>query len=106
MTGVKITEKVFQTRVLDLARLYRLAVYHTYDSRRSNPGFPDLVVVGHHQVLYAELKTETGRMSPHQILWQRRLQAAGCEYHLWRPSDYDTIHDRFKAMAHPHREQI
>ena len=39
-----VTEKAFQTAVVELAELCGWKVYHTYDSRRSAPGFPDLVL--------------------------------------------------------------
>jgi hypothetical protein len=35
-----MSEKAFQAKVLQLARLNGWAWYHPYDSRRSNPGFP------------------------------------------------------------------
>jgi hypothetical protein len=52
------TEKQFQGAVVELCRLRGYLTYHTHDSRRSDPGFPDLVIVGHGRVLYRELKRE------------------------------------------------
>ena len=40
--NLKETEKGFQAAVVELARLRGWLVYHTYDSRRSAKGFPDL----------------------------------------------------------------
>lgn len=75
-------------------------VYHTHDSRRSTPGFPDLVFVPNpvmrrdHLVVVAELKSNrsgSGTSQP-QRLWleaYRRLPN-----HLvfeWRPTDWPQI---------------
>ena len=40
-----MTEKKFQAAVLQIANMYGWLAYHTHDSRRSAPGFPDLVLV-------------------------------------------------------------
>jgi hypothetical protein len=42
----ELRESVFQDQIVGLARFYGWdRVYHTHDSRRSHPGFPDLVLV-------------------------------------------------------------
>ncbi len=41
----KLYEKPFQAQVVELARLSGWLTYHTHDSRRSQSGFPDLVLV-------------------------------------------------------------
>ncbi len=43
--------------------------YHTADSRRSHPGFPDLVCVKDGHLLFIELKSQKGRISPWQRVW-------------------------------------
>jgi VRR-NUC domain-containing protein len=64
-------------------------VYHTHDSRRSEPGFPDLVLVSPRQgrILWRELKTARGRVSVEQQKWLDALRAAGQDVGVWRPVD-------------------
>ncbi|WP_142133358.1 VRR-NUC domain-containing protein [Arthrobacter sp. SLBN-83] len=85
-----MSEKEFQGIVMELASLhgYELA-YHTHDSRRSAPGFPDLVLVSpkRARVLFRELKTDVGRVSPDQRKWVDGLTAAGADAGVWRPAD-------------------
>ena len=85
----RITEGQFQARVVGIARENGFKVprkdplarpldlvYHTHDSRRSVPGFPDLVLckpaseAGEEpgRVIFAELKKETGTLEPEQRL--------------------------------------
>ncbi len=40
-----MTEADFQGQVVELAQLHRWHVYHTFDSRRSHAGFPDLLLL-------------------------------------------------------------
>jgi hypothetical protein len=56
--------------------------YHTYDSRRSDKGFPDTVVCGPvgssaPSTLYYEVKTRKRRVEYEQLLWLQTLRAAG-----------------------------
>jgi hypothetical protein len=85
-----LTEREFASIVADLARQLGWLRYHTYRSERSQPGFPDEVLV-RDRVLFVELKREGGRLSPSQELWQRRLRDAGAETYVWRPADLDEI---------------
>jgi hypothetical protein len=84
-----MTERQLQEAVVALARLHGWLVYHTFDSRRSQGGFPDLVLARSRTgVVFAELKTEKGRVSPAQDLWARTITAAGAKVYLWRPQDW------------------
>ena len=90
-----MTEKEFLQQVRDLAKLCGWLVYHTYDSRRSPEGFPDLVLVRGNQIIFAELKSERGKARPEQRMWLDALEkVCNVEVHLWRPGDWNEIVER------------
>ncbi len=64
-----LSERAFQRQIVQLAELMGWRTYHTYDSRRSNPGFPDLVLVRAPRVIFAELKRQRGRVTAAQTEW-------------------------------------
>lgn len=113
------SEAAFQQQVLNLAGFYGWCSYHTHDSRRSQAGFPDLVLVRGAELIFAELKTDTGRVRPEQQEWIAALEHVagnyrraielleadvadgahdpidGCvDVYLWRPRDFDELHAR------------
>lgn len=69
-----MTERQLQDAIVEMARLLGWLAYHTFDSRHSAAGFPDLVLLRGHQLIFAELKSETGRLSPEQDAWIAALQ--------------------------------
>lgn len=84
-----MNERSLQAAVLELAGLLGWATYHTFDSRRSAPGFPDLVLVRPPRIVFAELKAGRGRLSLDQHRWLDLL--AGCpgvEAYLWTPAQW------------------
>lgn len=82
------SEADLQREVLNLCKMYGLLAYHTHDSRRSQPGYPDLTIVGPGGVLFVELKNATRQLEPEQEQWRDALQAAGQQWRLWRPVDF------------------
>ncbi len=88
-----IAEKAFQAQVIDLAHLSGWLCYHPHDSRRSAPGFPDLVLVRQPRLLFCELKSEEGRIRPEQRTWLEALTdcVEAPETYLWRPRDLGEI---------------
>jgi hypothetical protein len=92
-----ISERDFQNRVVELARLRRWLVYHTHDSRRSDPGFPDLVMVRGGVLVFAELKSQKGRTTIAQREWLLFLDGIATtsygvvKVHVWRPADWPQI---------------
>ncbi len=53
-----LSERDSLQQVKDLARLCGWRVYHTLNSRGSDPGFPDLVLPRGSSLVFAELKAE------------------------------------------------
>lgn len=83
-----MTEAVLQQRVMAIAAALGWTLrYHTFDSRRSNRGFPDCVFVRGERIVFAELKSQKGRLRPEQREWLAGLEATPAETHVWRPAD-------------------
>jgi hypothetical protein len=93
-----VTEKAFQATVIELARWFGWRVHHPHDSRRSEPGWPDLVLArpATREVLFVELKTARGRLTDDQGWWLDALHVAGLETAVWRPADWVAIEARLK----------
>lgn len=92
-TRPQLTEAQFQQQVIDLAKLHGYTlIYHTHDSRRSQPGFPDLVLVSerHGRALFRELKTGTGRLTEAQFNWISGMKEAKLNAGIWRPADLES----------------
>lgn len=82
-----MTEAQLQANVRKLSDAYGWRSYHTHRSDRSDPGFPDLVLVRGPVVLWRELKTQRGRVRPEQQQWLEALVGAGQDAAIWRPED-------------------
>jgi hypothetical protein len=86
-----ITEREFQKQVLQLASMLGWRAYHPQLSKWSEKGWPDLVLARPPRLLFVELKSDRGKVSPHQDEWLRLLTACGQEAAVWRPADFDAI---------------
>ena len=85
-----MSEEQLQSVVIELAQYHQYEVtYHNPDSRRSQAGFPDLVLVSsfRRRALFRELKTEDGRVRPKQRAVLLAMVSAGLDADVWRPSD-------------------
>ena len=105
------SEKDFQQEVRQIARLYGWADYCAYNSRHSPAGWPDLTLLRPPHLIFAELKTDRGRLQPPQKRTIDLLQQ--CQHiqtFVWRPDDYPQIHAAIRsndsdAPATPIRHQ-
>lgn len=93
-----ISEKAFMARVIERAKLHGWRVYHTHDSRRSEKGFPDLVLVKNGRCVFAELKRSRAESpTAEQVAWLADLAACGLPAHLWTPEAWDEIEATLKG---------
>lgn len=87
---VSITEKEWMGQVTDLAHTLGWETYHPWLSVYSPKGWPDLAL-WRDRLILAELKTDTGRLSPSQIKVIDGLKTAGVEVYVWRPSMIEDV---------------
>ena len=97
-----MTEAEWLDQVLGLARIFKWRTAHFRPAQTTRgwrtavsgdgKGFPDLVLV-RDRVIFAELKSDNGRPTTEQLLWHQDLLEAGAEMYLWRPTDFDAVHE-------------
>ena len=115
MAAVTVSEAEWLAAVADMLDLYGWYWIHPLPARRADgrwrtaaqgnsaKGFPELVCVRPPRVVWIELKSEKGRVSPEQRAWIDRLQAAGQEAAVARlPQDWDSL----AALLAPDPEQL
>lgn len=90
MLAKAMTEKELQQNVIALARMLGWKTYHTFDSRRSDVGFPDIVAIHpeHHWTFVAELKREGKLPTEDQHRWISYFHGAGIRVFVWHPIDW------------------
>jgi hypothetical protein len=93
-----MTEADLQRLVIELCDRLGLHHYHTFDSRRSEPGWPDLVIIGD-AIIYRELKSRAGVLTPAQRRWGSRIERAGGDWAVWRPVDWQNMTIGSQLMA-------
>jgi hypothetical protein len=97
-----VTEAQFEDAVARLCQLRGVLRFHVIDSRRvvTLKGWPDDVLIGRRGILWRELKTECGELSPEQRTVGRALVQAGADWKVWRPADLDdgTITRELEAI--------
>lgn len=97
-----ITESQFLDTVVEYATLRGWRWTHFRPARtekgwrtplQGSRGFPDLVLVKDHRLIFAELKSQRGRKPDQdQQAWLDVLQGVpGVETCVWRPADWDKI---------------
>jgi hypothetical protein len=95
----QLSEKAFMAAVVRLAREHGYMVYHTWNSKKSPEGFPDLVCARAGSPLLAiETKTDAGQVTPAQAAWLEAL--AGCTgvvSEVWRPSMLSEVVERLRG---------
>ena len=69
----------FERDVIAAGKSFGWLVYHTHDSRRSEPGFPDVVMVRGSDSLFPEVKAGSDTTTDDQLKWLCALKRAGHE---------------------------
>ena len=117
---ISLTEKQFAQQIIDLCKLFGWRYYRTWLSVHSPAGFPDIVMVRPPRLIFAELKSEIGKLSPEQEAWLDGLKECQKtitfepivirgeplrgnfplltipEVYLWRPNQFDEIVELLK----------
>ncbi len=104
-------EKDFLEQVIDLGHLYHWRIAHFRPSvnqrgqwstavQADGAGFPDLIMVREDRLLFAELKSEKGKVSDSQYEWIDALKETNAEVYIWKPSDFDKIAEVLSRPSH------
>jgi hypothetical protein len=98
------SEEDFQKKVIDLSHMNGYRVAHFRKARKKNgdwitpvsadgKGWLDLVLVNGDKgdIIFAELKSEKGKMTKEQEEWFIRLSKCSKSVYCWKPSNWDEI---------------
>ena len=87
----KITERQWQEQVEELAAMLGWKKYHTWNSIKSDPGFPDLVLVRPPRLIFAELKVDGKKPDARQLAWLDDVRECGVQSYLWYPEELEKV---------------
>lgn len=92
MPALEMAEAPFQASVIALAKPAGWRCYHTYDSRKSEPGFPDLILIRGPMLIAAECKRDSENPTPAQYEWLEAFDGVRVVWAgVWRPRDMAEI---------------
>ena len=91
-----ISEKEFQAKVIELVKSYGWMAYHTFDSRRSEAGFPDLLLLRGEEIVVLELKVPPNKATAKQRAWLKAFERAHVGAHLVYPTDWNLLVEGLK----------
>ena len=100
------SERLWQDKVTQIADTCGWDAHHIRPGKYGNTyktdglkGMPDLILIGRRGqgIVFAELKTAKGKLSPIQEARIAQLLTNGCEVHVWRPSDEDKVVKRLSS---------
>ena|SRR5262252_2043419 len=102
--AVVLAEAGLLEHIRALARRSGWLCYHTHDSRRSEAGFPDLVLTNGQRVLFLECKTSTGKLTPEQARWLALLaHSTQIDARVVRPQDLGAIEEWLRGTNEERR---
>lgn len=90
-----MNETQLRENIRDAAVKLGWLVYFTWNSLHSPKGFPDMVMVRDGELIFAELKSDKGKLTPDQELWKGALEIVESmnfhvAYFIWRPEDWNN----------------
>jgi VRR-NUC domain len=97
--AAELSEKDFMEAVVDLAKRNGWRCYHAFSSRKSEAGFPDLVLLRGSRLIVAELKVGDGRTTAAQDSWLEAFADAGVLAVVWRPEQWESIERELRQAA-------
>ncbi len=100
------SEAIWQSVVEQIAKTAGWQVFHPSRHqvragvyRTDGIGFPDLVLAHpENGVIFAELKTNEGKLSVAQVVWANALKPH-VEHYVWRPSQIDLVKARLSRKS-------
>ena len=106
MADSSLTERMFQDKVEQIAKMNGWLIFHPSPHqvrpgawRSDGKGFPDLCLAHRDRgLIFAELKTDAGTMTPQQQVWALAIKPFA-EWYLWRPKDLPAIAKRLGASC-------
>ena len=102
MTAPAVSEATFTNQVIEVAEMLGWKVAHFRPSRtmhgwrtavqgNGGVGWPDLTIWKGQRLIFAELKSDSGRLTPEQAATIAELRETGAEAYIWRPEHFDAI---------------
>lgn len=90
---LSMLEAGLQSSIVEVAARLGWLKYHTYNSQRSDFGYPDLTLVHEDKkrVVWMELKSDNGKTTPEQLMWLDALARCDMEVYLVFPKHLDEI---------------
>lgn len=107
----QVREDEFAKRIEETLDWLKLRWHHETDSRKSKAGFPDYCIVGPYGILFLEIKSAKGKVSPKQKEWIEDLASAEAvsdasdSFHpavtayVAYPEDWDRVLSDLKRIA-------
>jgi SAM-dependent methyltransferase len=107
ITAAHLPESAFQQQVVDIATRLGYKHFHVHDSRRSDPGWPDIVFAHDDKgrLVFVEIKSDDGEASPEQTAWHDTLAKCDMEIYLVYPRHLDEIIEILMLNEKPGKAQ-
>ena len=85
--AMAMSEAELEEHVRDIAKDLGVIRFHVRNSRGTNAGLPDDILIGPGGVLWRECKTQKGKLTGAQWAAGDALVLAGQDWNTWRPAD-------------------